>query len=204
MGQLGEQDQPTTWAKAIAGRRVASRSEGLAGDQECRFGRQTRVEFPSWQAAGAGWPSEGAFRRVEPGCSLRRLVVRHGYARLARCGVVVHRASGDAGPAGEGNVHRGLLTGQVWLPLRAVLVIVYAGDRLGCKAEHRHPIPVYLPYLIGTGDERRYRVTTDRESWFRIVMGQEEVARIIPIEQGTTLQPPQAFQEDLVFNLGIE
>jgi len=54
-------------------------------------------------------------------------------------------------------------------------------NRLGCKAKNRHPIPVSLPYLAGTADERQYRVMTDRESWFRIVMGQEEVARIIPI-----------------------
>ena len=49
--------------------------------------------------------------------------------------------------------------------------------------KNRHPIPVYLPYLAGTADERQYRVMTDRESWFRIVMGQEEVARIIPNEE---------------------
>jgi len=87
------------------------------------------------------------------------------------------------------------LTGQVWLPLRAVLVIVCAGDCLGCKAENRHPIPGYLPYLAGTADERQYRVMTDRESWFRIVMGQqEEVPRIIPNEEERlNSQPPRAF-----------
>ena len=37
--------------------------------------------------------------------------------------------------------------------------------------ENLHPIPVYLPYLAATADERQYRVMTDRESWFRIVMG---------------------------------
>jgi hypothetical protein len=74
-------------------------------------------------------------------------------------------------------------------------------DRLGCKAENRHPILIYLPYLAGTADERQYRVMTDRESWFRIVMGQEEVARIIPDEEEITVQPPRAFQEDLVFKL---
>jgi hypothetical protein len=42
---------------------------------------------------------------------------------------------------------------------------------------------------------------TDRESWFRIVMGQEGVARIIPDEEEITVQPPRAFQEDLVFKL---
>jgi hypothetical protein len=78
-------------------------------------------------------------------------------------------------------------------------------DHLGCKAENRHPIPVYLPYLAGTADERQYRVMTDRESWFRIVMGQEEAARIIPNEEEVlNSQPPWAFQEELVFKLGIE
>jgi len=78
-------------------------------------------------------------------------------------------------------------------------------DRLGCKAENRHPIPLYRPYLAGTADERQYRVMTDREGWFRIVMGQEEVARIIPNEEERlNSQPPRAFQEDLVFKLGVE
>jgi hypothetical protein len=46
---------------------------------------------------------------------------------------------------------------------------------------------------------------TDRESWFRIVMGQEEVARIIPNEEERLAsKPPRAFQDDLVFKLGIE
>src|SRR3990172_11386393 len=38
-------------------------------------------------------------------------------------------------------------------------------DRLGCKAEGRQPIVVYLPYLSGTVDERQYRVMSDREQW---------------------------------------
>jgi hypothetical protein len=38
---------------------------------------------------------------------------------------------------------------------------------------------VYLPYLAGTADERRYRVMSDRERWFRVVMGQDEAARLI-------------------------
>ena len=78
-------------------------------------------------------------------------------------------------------------------------------DRLGCKAESRHPINVYLPYLAGTADERQYRVMTDRESWFRIVMGQEEVARLIT-EHGDDrgVKPPAHFQRDLVFHLALE
>ncbi|MCH7727796.1 MAG: DEAD/DEAH box helicase [Planctomycetes bacterium] len=78
-------------------------------------------------------------------------------------------------------------------------------DRLGCKAEGRHPIPVYLPYLAGTADERQYRVMTDRESWFRIVMGQEEVARLITQEDGERdKKPPSSFQKDLVFQLNLD
>jgi hypothetical protein len=78
-------------------------------------------------------------------------------------------------------------------------------DRLGCKAEGRHPIPVYLPYLAGTADERQYRVMTDRESWFRIVMGQEEVARLITHEHGEREEkPPSSFQTELVFQLNLD
>ena len=77
-------------------------------------------------------------------------------------------------------------------------------DRLGCKAEHRNSILVYLPYLSGTADERQYRVMTDRESWFRIVMGQEEVERLIPADgEGNQLTPPEHFQRDLVFDLSM-
>jgi len=78
-------------------------------------------------------------------------------------------------------------------------------DRLGCKAENRHPILVYLPYLAGTADERQYRVMTDREAWFRIVMGQEEVARLIPAgQEGPRHSLPRQFQHDLVFHLALD
>lgn len=78
-------------------------------------------------------------------------------------------------------------------------------DRLGCKAENKHPIHVYLPYLAGASDERQYRVMTDREQWFRIVMGQDEVAKLIPDDadhERPTL--PSSFSEGLSFNLGLE
>ena len=48
-------------------------------------------------------------------------------------------------------------------------------DRIGCKAEGQHSMVDYLPYLAGAADECQYRVMSDRERWFRIVMGQEEV-----------------------------
>jgi len=77
-------------------------------------------------------------------------------------------------------------------------------DRLGCKAEGRHAINIFLPFLSGTADERQYRVMTDREQWFRIVMGQDEVAKLIPREQDQDqIQLPDAFSEGLSFNLGL-
>lgn len=77
-------------------------------------------------------------------------------------------------------------------------------DRLGCKAEQKQlPILVYRPYLTGASDERKFRVMTDRESWFRIVMGQEEVARLISEDtEPAKTRPPASLQQELVFNLG--
>lgn len=77
-------------------------------------------------------------------------------------------------------------------------------DRLGCKAEGRASIPVFVPYLAGTADERQYQVMTDRESWFRIVMGQEEVAKLITEQDDTEPRlPPEDFQERLAFDLSL-
>lgn len=76
-------------------------------------------------------------------------------------------------------------------------------DRLGCKAELKHPIHVYLPYLSGTADERQFRVMSDREQWFRIVMGQDEVAKLIPRgDDNDRSQLPLAFSQGLTFRLG--
>ena len=78
-------------------------------------------------------------------------------------------------------------------------------DRLGCKAENKHPIHIYLPYLAGASDERQYRVMTDREQWFRIVMGQDEVAKLIPDDADHERPPlPSSFSEGLNFNLGLQ
>lgn len=76
-------------------------------------------------------------------------------------------------------------------------------DRLGCKAEGRHPIIVFLPYLAGTADERQYRVMSDREQWFRVVMGQDEVARLITPESAGAFLLPESISDSLSFNLGI-
>jgi ERCC4-related helicase len=77
-------------------------------------------------------------------------------------------------------------------------------DRLGCAAEGRHAIVVYLPYLAGTADERQYRVMSDREQWFRVVMGQDEVARLITPDSAGAAALPVAISEGLSFRLDID
>jgi hypothetical protein len=77
-------------------------------------------------------------------------------------------------------------------------------DRLGCKAEGRQPIVVYVPYLAGTADERQYKVMSDRERWFRVVMGQDEVARLITPESTTAIPLPDPISQELSFKLGLQ
>jgi superfamily II DNA or RNA helicase len=77
-------------------------------------------------------------------------------------------------------------------------------DRLGCKAEGRQPIVVYLPYLAGTADERQYQVMSDREQWFRVVMGQEEVARLITPDSNSVIRLPETVSNELSFKLGLD
>jgi ERCC4-related helicase len=76
-------------------------------------------------------------------------------------------------------------------------------DRIGCKAEGRQPIFVYLPYLAGTADDRQYQVMCEREQWFRVVMGQDEVARLITADASSAVPLPQVISEDLGFKLGL-
>ena len=76
-------------------------------------------------------------------------------------------------------------------------------DRLGCMAEGRQPIMVYLPYLAGTADERQYRVMSDREQWFRVVMGQDQVARLITPNSSSAVPLPEAVSDALSFELSI-
>ena len=77
-------------------------------------------------------------------------------------------------------------------------------DRLGCKAEGREPISVYLPYLAGAADERQYRVMAEREQWFRVVMGQDEVARLITPDSDAVARLPRSIADELSFNLELE
>ena len=77
-------------------------------------------------------------------------------------------------------------------------------DRLGCKAEGREPISVYLPYLAGAADERQYRVMTEREQWFPVVMGQDEVARLITPDSSAVARLPRSLADELSFNLELK
>jgi hypothetical protein len=76
-------------------------------------------------------------------------------------------------------------------------------DRLGCKAEGVQPILVYLPYLAGTADERQFRVMSEREQWFRVVMGQDEVSQLITPDFSCAISLPDAISNELSFQLGI-
>ena len=77
-------------------------------------------------------------------------------------------------------------------------------DRLGCKAEGRQPIVIYLPYLSGTADERQYQVMSEREQWFRVVMGQDEVARLITQDSSSAVPLPDSVSGDLSFKLDLD
>lgn len=76
-------------------------------------------------------------------------------------------------------------------------------DRLACKAEGKHPIVVYLPYLSGTADERQFQVMSDRERWFRVVMGQDEVAKLVTADSSNTVPLPESASNELAFKLSI-
>jgi hypothetical protein len=76
-------------------------------------------------------------------------------------------------------------------------------DRLGCKAEGRQPIVVYLPYVAGTADERQFRVMSHREQWFRVVMGEHEVARLITPDTPDAIPLLEAISIGLSFSLGL-
>jgi ERCC4-related helicase len=78
-------------------------------------------------------------------------------------------------------------------------------DRIGAKAESAgQPIHIYVPFIAETQDEKMYRVVTDRERWFSIVMGEdykidtrttEKLANRIPL--------PGSAAAELAFELGI-
>jgi len=60
-----------------------------------------------------------------------------------------------------------------------------------------------MPFLAGMTDERQYKVMIDREEWFKVVMGQKEVAELVP-EDGPALLPlPAEVTAELGCRLGL-
>jgi hypothetical protein len=56
--------------------------------------------------------------------------------------------------------------------------------------------------LSGTADERR-RVMSEREQWFRVVMGQDEVAGLIAADSDHGVPLPASISDELGFRLFI-
>jgi ERCC4-related helicase len=78
-------------------------------------------------------------------------------------------------------------------------------DRIGAKAETSgRPIQIYLPFVAETQDEKMYRVVTDRERWFHVVMGEEYRVDARTTELLAERVPfPQEAAAELAFDLGI-
>jgi len=76
-------------------------------------------------------------------------------------------------------------------------------DRLGCKAAGQSAIVADLPYIAGAADERQYHVMSERERWFRVVMGQGTVNALITPDSEVRAPLPGAVVEALTFDLAI-
>lgn len=78
-------------------------------------------------------------------------------------------------------------------------------DRIGAKAERSgSPIDVYLPFVAETQDEKMFRVVTDRERWFRVVMGDQYDCSHRSTEKLADRVPfPSKLAEGLAFRLEV-
>ena len=76
-------------------------------------------------------------------------------------------------------------------------------DRIRCKAEVCHrPIHVYQPFLAGSADEKMFRVLTDRERWFQVVMGEKvDMCEQSTEALATRVPLPEKLARELSFNL---
>jgi hypothetical protein len=76
-------------------------------------------------------------------------------------------------------------------------------DRLGSLAERiGQSIPVYLPYVAATQDEKMYRVVCDRQRWFQIVLGEKyEVDEAVTDRRAERVPLPQVVQDVLIMRL---
>lgn len=79
-------------------------------------------------------------------------------------------------------------------------------DRIGAKAEKcGHPIQVYLPYISETQDEKMYRVVTERERWFNIIMGEKYKVDASTTDKYADRIPfPEELANELAFHLEVD
>jgi len=78
-------------------------------------------------------------------------------------------------------------------------------DRIGAKSEKcGQPIQVYLPYVSETQDEKMYKVVTERERWFNIIMGDNYKIDAITTDQyAERVSLPEELAKELSFDLSI-
>ncbi len=78
-------------------------------------------------------------------------------------------------------------------------------DRIGAKVEMcGKPIQIYLPFISETQDEKMYRVVTEREKWFNIIMGDKfKVDTASTDKYADRLPFPQEAADELIFKLEI-
>ena len=132
-------------------------------------------------------------RHGSPSCrrSIRRFSLRCLWPAVMSEGVDLHRNCRNV-------IHHDLCWSPSTLEQRTGRVdrIQSKGERLGAS------VSVYLPFLKATQDEKMYRVVTDRERWFNIVMGSEVAMDTASTERLAERFPvPQALVDDLAFNL---
>jgi hypothetical protein len=79
-------------------------------------------------------------------------------------------------------------------------------DRIGAMIERfGHPLQVYLPYIAATQDEKMYRVVTDRERWFGVVMGAQYSCDVRTTDRLAERVPlPEEAAKGLGLRLGVE
>lgn len=78
-------------------------------------------------------------------------------------------------------------------------------DRIGAKNEKcGKPIMIYMPYISETQDEKMYRVVTERERWFNIIMGEKYKVDAYNTDKYAQRIPlPEELSVELSFNLSI-
>ena len=62
----------------------------------------------------------------------------------------------------------------------------------------------YSPISFRRRRQRQFQVMSEREQWFRVVMGQDAVAKLITPESERTIPLPSSAAEALSFNLSLD